>query len=98
MHVSKIHKVSRWHVLPPWTYPLDIPPSDRLGADPWRVVAEMRAKLRLDAVAVQVPVGVENEVRFIRFAQSRHPFPPIDYISRRLWGARLSRIPAVVIL
>ena len=73
MHVSKIHKVSRWHVLPPWTYPLDIPPSDRLGADPWRVVAEMRAKLRLDAVAVQVPVGVENEVRF---AQSRHtPLP-----------------------
>ena len=46
---------------------------DRLGADPWRVVAEMRAKLRLNAVAVQVPVGVENEVRF---AQSRHtPLP-----------------------
>ena len=44
---------------------------DRLGADPWRVVAEMRKKLRLNAVPVQVPVGVENEARLLNCVHCR---------------------------
>ena len=34
---------------------------DRSGSDPWRVVSELREKLRLNAVALQVPIGVERD-------------------------------------
>lgn len=36
---------------------------DRAGANPWRVVNQIRKKLRLPAAAVQVPIGVEDELR-----------------------------------
>ncbi|KAF9782458.1 P-loop containing nucleoside triphosphate hydrolase protein [Thelephora terrestris] len=36
---------------------------DRAGANPWRVVNQIRTKLRLPAAAVQVPIGVEDELK-----------------------------------
>ena len=36
---------------------------DRAGANPWRVVNQIRTKLRIPAAAVQVPIGVEDELR-----------------------------------
>jgi len=33
---------------------------DRMGANPWKVVDQLRQKLRLHAAAVQVPVGLEG--------------------------------------
>lgn len=35
---------------------------DRAGANPWRVIDQIRTKLRLPAAAVQVPIGVEDEL------------------------------------
>ncbi|KAF7797009.1 hypothetical protein EIP86_008201 [Pleurotus ostreatoroseus] len=36
---------------------------DRPGANPWRVINQIRTKLRIAAAAVQVPIGVEDELR-----------------------------------
>ena len=36
---------------------------DRPGANPWRVIEQIRTKLRIPAAAVQVPIGVEDELR-----------------------------------
>ncbi|ESK91270.1 elongation factor g 1 [Moniliophthora roreri MCA 2997] len=36
---------------------------DRPGANPWRIVQQIRAKLRIAAAAVQIPIGVEDEFR-----------------------------------
>ncbi|KAJ7188396.1 elongation factor G, mitochondrial [Mycena filopes] len=33
---------------------------DRPGANPWRIVNQIRSKLRIPAAAVQVPIGVED--------------------------------------
>jgi elongation factor G len=33
---------------------------DRMGANPWAVVDKLRAKLRQNAVAVQLPIGIEG--------------------------------------
>ncbi|CCM02742.1 uncharacterized protein FIBRA_04849 [Fibroporia radiculosa] len=33
------------------------------GANPWRVIDQIRAKLRIPAAAVQVPIGVEDELK-----------------------------------
>lgn len=33
---------------------------DRLGADPWKGIGQMRSKLRLNCAAVQVPLGLQN--------------------------------------
>ncbi|KAI0295312.1 elongation factor G mitochondrial [Multifurca ochricompacta] len=35
---------------------------DRPGANPWRVVNQIRTKLRMPAAAVQVPIGVEDQL------------------------------------
>ncbi|KAI0247547.1 P-loop containing nucleoside triphosphate hydrolase protein [Lactifluus subvellereus] len=35
---------------------------DRLGANPWRAINQIRTKLRIPAAAVQVPIGVEDEL------------------------------------
>jgi elongation factor G len=35
---------------------------DRPGANPWRIVNQIRQKLRMPAAAVQVPIGVEDEL------------------------------------
>jgi elongation factor G len=35
---------------------------DRAGANPWRVVNQIRTKLRMPAAAVHVPIGVEDEL------------------------------------
>ena len=36
---------------------------DRAGANPWRVVNQIRTKLRIPAAAVQIPIGVEDELK-----------------------------------
>jgi elongation factor G len=36
---------------------------DRAGANPWRVVNQIRTKLRIPAAALQVPIGVEDELK-----------------------------------
>lgn len=36
---------------------------DRAGAEPWRVLNQMREKLRLNCAAVQAPIGLEAEHR-----------------------------------
>lgn len=33
---------------------------DRAGADPWKVIRQLREKLRLNAAAVQIPIGLEE--------------------------------------
>jgi len=35
----------------------------RPGANPWRIVNQIRSKLRIPAAAVQVPIGVEDELK-----------------------------------
>ncbi|WFD32225.1 Elongation factor G, mitochondrial [Malassezia sp. CBS 17886] len=35
---------------------------DRAGANPWRVVEQIRTKLRMPAAAVQVPIGAEDSL------------------------------------
>lgn len=35
---------------------------DRPGANPWRVINQIRSKLKIAAAAVQVPIGVEDEL------------------------------------
>lgn len=34
---------------------------DRTGADPWRVIEQLRNKLRHNCAALQIPIGLENE-------------------------------------
>lgn len=34
----------------------------RPGANPWRVIEQIRTKLRIQAAAVQVPIGVEDQL------------------------------------
>ncbi|KAG5650680.1 Elongation factor G, mitochondrial [Sphagnurus paluster] len=36
---------------------------DRPGASPWRIVNQIRTKLRIPSAAVQVPIGVEDEFK-----------------------------------
>lgn len=36
---------------------------DRPGANPWRIVNQIRTKLRIPAAAVQVPIGVEDDFK-----------------------------------
>ncbi|KAK0231764.1 elongation factor G mitochondrial [Armillaria nabsnona] len=38
---------------------------DRPGANPWRIVNQIRTKLRMPAAAVQIPIGVEDEFKGI---------------------------------
>lgn len=35
----------------------------RPGANPWRIITQLRTKLRIPAAAVQVPIGVEDEFK-----------------------------------
>ncbi|CAI5957329.1 unnamed protein product [Closterium sp. NIES-64] len=35
---------------------------DRTGADPWKVVGALRSKLKLNAAAVQIPIGLESDL------------------------------------
>src|ERR1041385_2637209 len=34
---------------------------DRTGANPWRVIDQLREKLRLNAAAIQIPMGLEDK-------------------------------------
>ena len=36
---------------------------DRAGANPWRVIEQLRQKLNLNAAAVQIPIGSENDLK-----------------------------------
>jgi elongation factor G len=38
-------------------------PSSRPAANPWRIVNQIRSKLRIPAAAVQVPIGIEDEFK-----------------------------------
>ncbi|CAK5265345.1 unnamed protein product [Mycena citricolor] len=53
--VNKMDRRVQWLIL---TYLLMIIP--RPGANPWRIVNQIRTKLRIPAAAVQVPIGVED--------------------------------------
>ncbi|XP_078447771.1 elongation factor G, mitochondrial-like [Wolffia australiana] len=45
---------------------------DRMGADPWKVLSQARAKLRHHSAAVQVPIGLEEEFQgLIDLVQSK---------------------------
>lgn len=35
---------------------------DRAGANPFRVIGQLRSKLRMNAAAVQVPIGSESDL------------------------------------
>ncbi|ORY39975.1 translation elongation factor G [Rhizoclosmatium globosum] len=35
---------------------------DRAGANPWRIIDQLRQKLKLTAAAVQIPIGAESEL------------------------------------
>lgn len=35
----------------------------RPGANPWRVINQIRTKLKIPAAAVQIPIGVEDSLR-----------------------------------
>ena len=37
--------------------------SPRPGANPWRVIGQIRSKLKIAAAAVQVPIGVEDGLK-----------------------------------
>jgi elongation factor G len=60
--ISFINKMDRWVTT---LYPLisSLQLSCRPGANPWRIVSQIRAKLRIPAAAVQVPIGVEAEFK-----------------------------------
>lgn len=36
---------------------------DRMGADPWKAIDQVRTKLRIPAAAIQVPIGAENDLQ-----------------------------------
>ena len=36
---------------------------DRPGANPWRIIQQIRSKLRIAAAAVQIPIGAEDEFK-----------------------------------
>jgi elongation factor G len=35
---------------------------DRMGADPWKVAAQVKSKLNLNAAALQIPIGLESNL------------------------------------
>lgn len=35
---------------------------DRMGADPWRALEQLNAKLKMPAIAIQVPIGAEDKL------------------------------------
>ncbi len=36
---------------------------DRTGSKPWKVLDQIRQKLKLNAAAVQIPIGIEGELK-----------------------------------
>lgn len=47
---------------------------DRAGADPWRAIQDLRKKLGLNAGAVQIPIGLEDNLKGI-----------VDVVGMRAW-------------
>jgi elongation factor G len=73
---------------------------DRMGANPQRVLDTLRAKLRLNAAALQVPIGVEGEhkgvvdlvtMKAVYFEGAQG----LDRRGRRVPGAKLGRLAYV---
>jgi peptide subunit release factor RF-3 len=59
------HSLTRWigaSASPTIFYFLLNAPFSRPGANPWRVINQIRTKLRMPAAAVQVPIGVEDQL------------------------------------
>ncbi len=60
--LSFVNKMDRCVGIPNYLkFLLSVPPL-RPGANPWRVINQIRTKLRMPAAAVQVPIGVEDQL------------------------------------
>ena len=60
--LSFINKMDRCVAITNYLIFLLSAPLLRPGANPWRVINQIRTKLRIPAAAVQVPIGVEDEL------------------------------------
>ncbi len=60
--LSFINKMDRCVGFPSYLIFLLSAPFLRPGANPWRVINQIRTKLRIPAAAVQVPIGVEDQL------------------------------------
>ena len=60
--LSFINKMDRFVGLPNYLVYILRMPFLRPGANPWRVINQIRTKLRMPAAAVQVPIGVEDQL------------------------------------
>jgi elongation factor G len=60
--LSFINKMDRCVGFPNYHIFLLSAPFLRPGANPWRVINQIRTKLRMPAAAVQVPIGVEDQL------------------------------------
>lgn len=60
--LSFINKMDRYVGFPNQSYVSSYLLSFRPGANPWRVINQIRTKLRMSAAAVQVPIGVEDQL------------------------------------
>ena len=58
------HSLTRWKVcrFPRYLIFILSAPFLRPGVNPWRVINQIRTKLRMPAAAVQVPIGVEDHL------------------------------------
>jgi elongation factor G len=59
--ISFINKMDRF--VPFFSDPTALERPFRPGANPWRIVQQIRTKLRMPAAAVQIPIGVEDKFR-----------------------------------
>lgn len=58
--ISFVNKMDRYVALSSLSIHAD---EHRPGANPWRIVNQIRSKLRIPAAAVQVPIGLEEEFK-----------------------------------
>ena len=61
--ISFVNKMDRYEKAMPMIYRHAHSSCNRPGANPWRIINQIRTKLRMPAAAVQVPIGVEDEFK-----------------------------------